>query len=171
MTIVGVLAAGLALMACGDGGDAGDDGEDGDETAIALDENQRIGELTAREAGQVCDDLAEPMKLAKVDQCDLVGLLFSPEEGECVLAWRKCLATAGEPLTSSRCNTSEFKWCTATVAEVKACMIAATEAMKALSCGSDIDLLQSPVDLLQSPEECAGVSEKCPWLLKDVVGF
>ncbi|WP_437914175.1 hypothetical protein WME73_49675 [Sorangium sp. So ce302] len=155
MTLLEVLAAGLALVACGD---------DGGETAIALDENQQLGELTSQEASQVCDDLEQPMKLSKVDQCDLLGLLISSEKGDCVVTWRKCLTTPGEPLTSSMCNTSEFKWCTATVAEVKACMIAVTEAMKALSCGSDLDLLQSP-------EECAAVSETCPWLLQDAVGF
>ncbi|WP_437530069.1 hypothetical protein WME79_49020 [Sorangium sp. So ce726] len=152
-TLLGVLAAGLALVACGD---------DGGETALG--EDQQVGELTATEARWVCEDLEQPMELSKVDQCDLVGLISSSEKGECVAIWRTCLATAGEPLTSSRCNTSEFKGCTATVAEVKACMIAVTDTLKALSCGSILALLQTP-------EECAGVSAKCPSLLEDAVGF
>ncbi|WP_437326671.1 hypothetical protein [Sorangium sp. So ce381] len=155
MTLLGVLAAGLALVACGD---------EGGETAIALDENQLLGELTSQEANQVCDDLEQPMKLAKADQCDLVGLLNSSGIEECVAIWRACLISANEPLTSTRCFTYDFEGCTVTVAEAKTCLIAMAGTLKALSCGSDFDLLQPP-------EECAGVREKCPSLLENGEGF
>lgn len=155
MTLLGVLAAGLALVACGD---------EGGETAIALDENQLLGELTSQEANQVCDDLEQPMKLAKADQCDLVGLLNSSGIEECVAIWRACLISANEPLTSTRCFTYDFEGCTVTVAEAKTCLIAMAGTLKELSCGSDFDLLQPP-------EECAGVREKCPSLLENGEGF
>lgn len=155
MTLLGVLAAGLALVACGD---------EGGETAIALDENQLLGELTSQEANQVCDDLEQPMKLAKADQCDLVGLLNSSGIEECVAIWRACLISANEPLTSTRCFTYDFEGCTVTVAEAKTCLIAMAGTLKELSCGSDFDLLQPP-------EDCAGVRAKCPSLLENGEGF
>ncbi|WP_437797770.1 hypothetical protein [Sorangium sp. So ce693] len=155
MTLLGVLAAGLALAACGD---------DGGETAIALDESLQLGELTSEEASQVCDDLKQPMKLAKADQCDLVGLLNSREIEACVAIWRQCLISPGEPLTSSRCFTYEFEGCAVTVAEAKTCLIAMAGTLKELSCGSDFDLLQPP-------EECAGVRAMCPSILENGEGF
>lgn len=155
MTLLEVLAAGLALAACGD---------DGGETAIALDENRQLGELTSREATQVCDDLKEPMKLARADQCDLIGLLNSSDIEECVAIWRACLISANEPLTSTRCFTYDFEGCAVTVKEAKTCLIAMAGTLKALSCGSSLDLLQPP-------EECAGVREKCPSLLENGEGF
>ncbi|WP_437975829.1 hypothetical protein WMF11_50030 [Sorangium sp. So ce295] len=155
MTLLEVLAAKLALVACGD---------DGGETAIALDENRQLGELTAEEASQVCDDLEQPMKLAKADQCDLVGLLNSSEIEDCVAIWRACLISANEPLTSTRCFTYDFEGCAVTVKEAKTCLIAMAGTLKALSCGSSLDLLRPP-------EECAGVREKCPSLLENGEGF
>ncbi|WP_441289686.1 hypothetical protein ACSRUE_02940 [Sorangium sp. KYC3313] len=154
-TLLEVLAAGLALAACVD---------DGGETASALDENLQLGELTTEEASQVCDDLKEPMKLAKADQCDLIGLLNSSEIEECVAIWRACLISANEPLTSTRCFTYDFEGCTVTVAEAKACLIAMAGTLKALSCGSSLDLLQPPA-------ECAGVRAICPSILENGEGF
>ncbi|WP_437547991.1 hypothetical protein WME97_48335 [Sorangium sp. So ce367] len=155
MTLLEVLAAGLALAACGD---------DGGETASALDENRQLGELTSREATQVCDDLKEPMKLARADQCDLIGLLNSSDIEECAAIWRACLLSANEPLTSTRCFTYDFKGCTVTVAEAKTCLIAMAGTLKALSCGSSLDLLQPPA-------ECAGVRALCPSILENGEGF
>ncbi|WP_437530067.1 hypothetical protein WME79_49015 [Sorangium sp. So ce726] len=155
MTLPVVLAAGLALVACGD---------EGDETAIALDENRQLGELTTEEASQVCDDLKQPMKLAKADQCDLVGLLNSSEVEDCVAIWRQCLLSAGEPLTSTRCFTYDFEGCVVTVAEAKTCLIAMADTLKALSCGSSLDLLQPPA-------ECVGVRAFCPSILENGEGF
>lgn len=155
MTLLGVLAAGLALVACGD---------EGGETAIALDENQQLGELTTEEGSQVCDDLEQPMKLSKADQCDLIALLNSSEIGDCVAIWRQCLISAGEPLTSTRCFTYDFEGCVVTVAEAKTCLIAMAGTLKELSCGSSLDLLQPPA-------ECVGVRALCPSILENGEGF
>ncbi|WP_437983468.1 hypothetical protein [Sorangium sp. So ce117] len=153
MMLLGVLGAGLALAACG-----GDGGE------TALDENRQLGELTTKEASQVCDDLKEPMKLARADQCDLIGLVNASDIEECVAIWRACILSADEPLTSTRCFTYDFEGCTVTVAEAKTCLIAMAGTLKALSCGSSLDLLQPPA-------ECVGVRALCPSILENGEGF
>ncbi|WP_437762554.1 hypothetical protein WMF27_45720 [Sorangium sp. So ce281] len=158
MKLLGLLMAGLSLVACGDD-EAGNGGETGGNTSGGGDlDGKQLDELTAAESQQVCADLAGSIELSKEDSCEVIGLGNTILGGDCETFKEQCISAPEDPESIGSCDPSEFAGCTATVAEMKACMTAMTSAMRALTCESSI------ADLAQQPAACAVVNEKCPEL-------
>ncbi|WP_437589878.1 hypothetical protein [Sorangium sp. So ce1000] len=160
MKLVGLLMAGLALVACGDDEGSGPNGGGG--TGSDLDGKQ-LGQLTAAESQEVCDDLAGSVEVSKEDICEVTGVFSGALGADCATAKAECINKPEEPEQLGSCDTSKFAGCTATVAETKACLIAVANAVKAITCSSSLE----DVLALQQPAACAPVSEKCPELLQD----
>ncbi|WP_437914177.1 hypothetical protein WME73_49685 [Sorangium sp. So ce302] len=153
MKLLGLVMAGLALAACGGDDDGGDGGQSGGDL-----DSKQLGELTAAESQAVCDDIAGSFEISKEDMCDLEGLSATFAGEDCEAAKAECISSPAEPEPTGSCDTSGFAGCTATVAELKGCITATTNLLKAITCESSLE------DLAQQPAACAAVSEKCPEL-------
>ncbi|WP_437324258.1 hypothetical protein [Sorangium sp. So ce381] len=141
----------------GSGSDTGSGTDTGGEDPL---DGEQLGELTAAEAQQVCDDVTGSLDLSKEDLCDLAGVLASVVDGtDCETARADCIRAPEAPEPAGSCDTAGFAGCTATVAELKACMIATGDAFEAITCASSID------DFSPQPAACAAVNVKCPGLL------
>ncbi|WP_437278759.1 hypothetical protein WME90_47415 [Sorangium sp. So ce375] len=158
MKLLGLLMAGLALVACGDDEGSGPGGETGNGSEL---DGKQLGQLTAAESEQVCADIARSTKVSKEDACELTGIGLSVLGGDCEAVKAECVSSPDEPEEVLSCDTSKFAGCTATVAEAKACTTASAESMKALTCASGLE------DLLQQPAACAAINEKCPALFEE----
>ncbi|WP_437897006.1 hypothetical protein [Sorangium sp. So ce124] len=154
MKLLGFLMAGLALVACG--GDEGD-GDGGSGSDI---EGKQLGALTAEEADGLCDDLrGQTDSISKEDECEAEGVVGSLFGIECETTKQACISAAEESEVTGEldsCGASEFTGCTATVAEVRACVNAMVGTIKALTCESTL------ADIGQKPAACAALEEKCP---------
>jgi hypothetical protein len=154
MKLLGFLMAGLALVACGD--DEGD-GDGGSGSDI---EGKQLDALTAEEADGLCDDLrGQAETVSKEDACEAEGVLASLFGMDCETTKQECISAPEEPEDTGEidsCGASEFTGCTATVAEVRACLDAMVGTIKALTCESTL------TDLAQKPAACDAVEEKCP---------
>ncbi|WP_236644341.1 hypothetical protein [Sorangium cellulosum] len=175
MKLLGMLMVGLALVACGDDGEEGTSGPggtsstsgtggtdgtggNGGETGGDLDDKQ-LGDLTDAESQAVCDELAASAgDITKEDACELFGLITAATPGsglDCETAKEECMNEPDEPSEEGMCTAEDFAGCTATVAEYKACTNAQIEAIKALTCESNLESVEPP-------PECEAISEKCP---------
>ncbi|MDC0679821.1 hypothetical protein [Sorangium atrum] len=154
MKILGFVMAGLALVACG--GDEGD-GDGGSGSDI---EGKQLGALTAEEADGLCDDLrGQTNTISKEDECEAEGVVGSLFGIECETTKQECISAAEESELTGEldsCGASQFTGCTATVAELRACMTAVVGTIKALTCESTL------ADIAQKPAACAAAEEKCP---------
>ncbi|WP_437755817.1 hypothetical protein [Sorangium sp. So ce1389] len=156
MKLLGVLMAGLALVACGD-----DEVGDGGETGSELDGKQ-LGSLTAEEADEVCGDLRGQVEsISKEDMCEVTGVAASIIGMECETAKQECISAPEEPEEPDTCGASQFTGCTATVAEARACFAAMATTFKAITCESSLS------DIMNPPAECAALEEKCPGAFED----
>ncbi|WP_438017363.1 hypothetical protein WMF18_42475 [Sorangium sp. So ce315] len=159
MKLLGLVMAGLALVACGD-----DEVGDGDATGSELDGKQ-LGALTAEEAEEVCRDAGgQARALSKEDKCELAGVGATIFGMECETAKQECISAPEEPEEPEElgsCDALGFAGCTATVAELKACTTAIVDTVAALTCESTI------ADFLQKPAACAALEEKCPGFFED----
>lgn len=156
MKLLGLLMAGLALVACGD-----DEVGDGGETGSELDGKQ-LGALTAEESEEVCQDVGgQARALSKEDKCELAGVAASIFGMECETAKQECMSAPEEPEEPGSCDALGFAGCTATVAEFKACTTAMVDAVAAMTCESTI------ADFMQKPAACAALEEKCPGFFED----
>ncbi|WP_437547997.1 hypothetical protein WME97_48350 [Sorangium sp. So ce367] len=157
MKLLGFLMAGLALVACGDDEGNGDGGSGSDI------EGKELGALTADEADGLCDDLRGQAKtISKEDSCEAAGVLASLFGTECETTRQECISAPEEPEETDdleACGASQFTGCTATVAEVRACVDAMVSTIKALTCESTL------TDLAEKPAACAAIEEKCPGAL------
>ncbi|WP_437983471.1 hypothetical protein [Sorangium sp. So ce117] len=158
MKLLGFLMAGLALVACGDDEGNGDGGSGSDI------EGKELGALTAEEADGLCDDLRGQAKtISKEDACEAEGVLASLFGMECETTRQECISAPEEPEATDdldACGASQFTGCTATVAEVRACLDAMVGTIKALTCESTF------TDIAQPPAACAAIEEKCPGALR-----
>lgn len=156
MKLLGLVMAGLALVACGD-----DEAGNGGESGSGLDGKQ-LGALTAEETATVCRDASgKATELSKEDTCELVGVTASIFGIECETAKQECISDPEEPEQPEdlgSCDELKFTGCTATVAEFKACTTAMVDAIAALTCESTL------ADFAQTPAACTALQEKCPEL-------
>ncbi|WP_437530077.1 hypothetical protein WME79_49035 [Sorangium sp. So ce726] len=154
MKLLGFLMAGLALVACGDDDGNGDGGSGSDI------EGKQLGALTAEEADGLCDDLrAQTKTISKEDECEAEGVVGSLFGIECETTKQECISApeeAGVTGELDSCGASQFTGCTATVAEVRACVDAMVGTIKGLTCESTF------TDIAQKPAACAALEEKCP---------
>lgn len=170
-TLVLGLAAG-----CGD--------DDGGSTGISLDDDEVLGELSADEQEQLCDDVEEFMSSSAVAgpvnemACRFAGIFAASfaapttdaeARAACSEAYDAC-EDEGEP-TDTECQPPSDT-CQATVGELKACLEDYPDMMESFrdlfpSCDElTLELLNDmgEVDpgMLEVPASCETLSEKCP---------
>ncbi len=150
---VGLLLAGLALVACSDDDGSNPGGGSG------LDDKQ-VQDLTPTETQTVCNEINTESTLSKEDMCDLAGLLAAALGGDCEEGRAACISNPEEPEQDSACESPETEGCTATVGEIKACAAAMTAMLRGLSCAS------TNTEAPETPEACSAVQQKCPQFLE-----
>lgn len=160
-----VLALSLGLAACGD--DDGDGGDGGDGGGGSVDSGKQLSELSGDEANALCSSIEAGVDLDAAQRlsCAFAAAFSSMDEASCQTAFDACLAEPFEAEESDCPVENEIDdSCTATVAELEACVDEVNAALKSVadgfSCAEELDLTA-----LEPGEACTAFDEKCPGVI------
>ncbi len=189
-TTLGVLLMLLMmapLVACGDDSDGGggsDQSSDLFEADIDASDDTPVDELEESDTEALCAQLEDAGETLEQElgedglkrlTCTAFAVLLGGggNEAACEAAVEECMASEEgfEPDEEEEFECSEVEDCSATVAEMEACIndsINATRALvNGLTCANALERLQGAEE---APASCQAIEDKCPGILEDDEG-